>query len=236
MTPELFNGEFRDYLAAAPELDSQMRTYLAAVTGMDTALQRLFDGIRELGIEEDTIIIFTSDNGPETYTISPGRNAGVGSTGWFRMRKRAHYNGGIRAPLIVKWTGTIPENRVDASSEIFACDFLPTLCNLAGIPVPEDFEGHGEDVSDIFLGTAREREKPMFLGYPSGASSGLSYGIIDGGWKLLTNADDTVFELYNLDEDPGETENLAEEHLNTRMDLYFQLTTWRNTLPAGPEE
>src|SRR5690606_22292458 len=117
-----------------------------------------------------------------------------GSPGPFRGRKRSLYEGGVRVPFIVRWPGQIPSKRVDETSVVSAVDFLPTVCRLAGVDLPADYHGDGEDVSDILRGATGARTSPLLwewrfriAGYPVHHSPLLS--IRDGDWKLLLNPD-----------------------------------------------
>ena len=122
-----------------------------------------------LGLATNTLVMFSSDNGPEDIHLTEAGHSGVGSAGPFRGRKRSLYEGGVRVPFIVRWPGKNPAGRVDTTSVVAGVDWLPTVCKLAGIPIPAAHELDGEDVSDIFLGKARGRARRRSCG--NGAST-----------------------------------------------------------------
>jgi N-acetylgalactosamine-6-sulfatase len=99
----------------------------ASVTNLDQQIGRLLTRLGELGLAEKTLILFSSDNGPEDIHIRNAGHSGVGSAGPFRGRKRSLYEGGVRVPFLVRWSGHVPA-RIDDTSVVAACDFMPTLC------------------------------------------------------------------------------------------------------------
>ena len=124
---------------------------------MDRQIGRLLDGLKELGIDDNTLVIFASDNGP--YPHIAGRTNGV------RGCKFSLYEGGIRLPFIVRWPGVTPAGEVDATTVVGAVDMYPTLCRLAGVETPTGVQFDGVDRSDAFKGHAiGEREQPLDVG------------------------------------------------------------------------
>src|SRR6188472_575398 len=122
---------------------------------MDRQIGRLLQAVDDLGLAESTVILFSSDNGPEVIHVSNAGHSGVGSAGPFRGRKRSLYEGGVRVPFLVRWPASVPAGRIDNSSVVAACDFLPTICKLAGATIPQDHSLDGEDIGDILRGTSR---------------------------------------------------------------------------------
>ncbi|MCX7888048.1 MAG: sulfatase-like hydrolase/transferase, partial [Verrucomicrobiae bacterium] len=161
-SPDDFTGWMRDYAAKAKDLTSQMKIFCASLTDLDTQIGRLLDALDELKLADNTIVFYSSDNGPEDYRISNAAYAGVGSTGPLRGRKRSMYEGGIRTFGLLRWPGKVAAGRVDDTSVIGCVDWLPTVCKLAGVNVPASLQLDGEDVSDIWLGKPRQRQKPLF--------------------------------------------------------------------------
>src|SRR5690606_38115949 len=106
--------------------------YYASVAAIDRAFGRLMGKLDEMGLAQNTIVLFSSDNGPEEIFISNAGHSGVGSPGPFRGRKRSLYEGGVRLPGIVRWPGRVPA-RVDSTSVMGAVDYLPTMAKLAGV-------------------------------------------------------------------------------------------------------
>lgn len=232
---DAFKGYMRKYAAEAPKLDAQMKVYAAAVTGMDKAIGRLLDELDRMRLSDDTLVFFTSDNGPEDYHVGNARNAGMGSPGAFRGRKRSIYEGGVRTSCIVRWPGHVPAGRVDEESVITGVDFLPTMCRLAGAEMP-DIKPDGEDVSDMLMGKTRPRRKPILWEWRGGIAGDQTYrppslGIREGNWKLLVNPDGSGAELYDIPKDPPETANLADKHPDVARRLGERVLAWKKALP-----
>jgi N-acetylgalactosamine-6-sulfatase len=211
----------------------------ASVTDLDTQIGRLLAGLERLGLADKTLILFSSDNGPEDIHIRNAGHSGVGSAGPFRGRKRSLYEGGVRVPGIVRWPGHVPAGRIEETAVVAGCDFLPTVCKLAGAAVPPEHALDGEDVSDILLGASRPRTRPLFwnwrfriAGEPFHHSPMLA--IRDGDHKLLMNPDGSRVELYDIPRDPTQLTNLAEIRPEVVERLRGQVLAWYETLPEGP--
>lgn len=234
--PKLFEGWMRDYAADAPDLQSQLKTFCAAVTGMDRAIGRLLDELDKMGLADNTLIFFTSDNGPEDYHVSNAKNAGLGSAGPLRARKRGIYEGGVRTSCIVRWPGHIPAGRVDEDSVITAVDFLPTVCRLAGVEPTDDLALDGEDISDILLDQSRERTRPIFWEWRFKVAGNQDYlapglAVRDGRWKYFTDPEGQRRELYDITKDPSERNNVIADHPDVVQRLHPMLLEWKATLP-----
>jgi N-acetylgalactosamine-6-sulfatase len=213
--------------------------YYATVTNLDAELGRLFAYLHEAGLAENTIILFTSDNGPEDIHVRNAAHSGIGSAGPFRGRKRSLYDGGVRVPFIVRWPGHVPAGRIDETSIVTAVDFLPTLCHIAGVALPENYASDGENVADMLRGESRPRTTPLrwewrfrVAGYPYHHSPILA--VRDGDWKLLLNPDGSRVELYNVPADPMELSNLADQHPDLVERLSQMAIDWQAELPPGP--
>ena len=208
----------------------------------DRQIGRLLDGLRELGAATNTLVLLAGDNGPE-----PSLNRT--RTGGLRGMKWSLYEGGIRTPLIARWPGVIPANRVNTTTVVSAVDFFPTLCALAGVPAPTGVKFDGEDLSAVFQGAKAGRTRPLFWEYgrqpaPAGKSGIRAFpypnepgakspnvAVRDGDWKLLVNADSTGTELYNLATDSNETKNLTATEAATAARLQAAALAWRKSLP-----
>ena len=230
---------YKRFSPAGVPYQGATQIYYAAVTGLDAALGRLFSRLDELGLNENTLVVFTSDNGPEDIHIRNASHSGTGSAGPFRGRKRSLYEGGVRVPFIVRWPNHVPAGRIDEESVLTAVDFLPTLCRLAGVDLPSDYHGDGEDVSDMLRGEPRPRRQPLLWewrfrvhGDPVHHSPILS--IRDGDWKLLMNPDQSRVELYDVPRDRMELKNLADRHPEIVDRLAARVLEWQATLPQGP--
>jgi N-acetylgalactosamine-6-sulfatase len=191
------------------------------------------------GLDKETLVVFSSDNGPEDIHIGNASHAAFGSPGPFRGRKRSLYEGGVRVPGIFRWPGVIPAGRVDSRSVVSAVDFFPTVSAAAGLAAPTGVDG--EDVSDILKGGTRPRKQPLHwewrfnvAGYAVNRSPILS--IRDGDWKLLMNPDRSRVELYHIPNDPMELNNRASENRALTEKLAAKALAWQKNLPPGPSD
>lgn len=231
-----FTDWMHDYAADAKDLKSQMQIFCASLTDLDTQLGRLFDALDTLKLADNTIVFFSSDNGPEDYRISNAANAGVGNPGPLRARKRSMYEGGIRTFGLVRWPGHVAAGRVDESSVVAGVDWLPTVCTLTGAPAPAGLDG--EDVSDIWLGQSRPRNKPLHWEwlYPvagGGDSQPPVLAIRDGNWKCFVNSDGSGAQLYEITKDVSELHDVAAAHPDLVKELTAKALAWQQSLPPS---
>lgn len=241
-TPEQMK-EYSRLRAGGPTFPhaSAAQIFSSSVTDLDTQLGRLFKALDDMKLTDKTLIIFSSDNGPEDIHVQNAGHSGIGSAGPFRGRKRSLYEGGIRVPGIIAWPGHIPAGRIDKQSIVSGVDILPSLCALAGVKIPADHALDGEDMSDTWTGETRPRKHPLMwewrfriAGEPFHHSPELA--IRDGQWKLLMNPDKSRVELYDLNQDLTQLNNVAEHHPDIVERLGSQVTAWAKTLPAGPRD
>ena len=216
-----------------------MQIFYASVTDVDAQVGRLLRRLDELNLANDTIILFSSDTGPEDPHITNASHSGIGSPGPFRGRKRSLYEGGVRVPFIVRWPGHVPAGKVNSTTPITAVDFLPTLSKFAGVPPPTGYRGDGEDVGGVLLGARRQRSRPIFwewrfniAGHTLNQSPMLA--VRDGNWKLLVNPDGSRTELYDIPRDSSELANVAAAQPDVVKRLSAAAIAWQKTLPAGP--
>ncbi len=233
-----FGQWMQKYLGAAKDLKSQMQVFCASLTDLDAQIGRLMGALDEMGITDNTIIFFSSDNGPEDYRIGNAANAGVGSTGPLRARKRSMYEGGIRTFGLLRWPGRVAAGRVDNTSVMSSVDWLPTVCKLAGVNVPDAVQLDGEDMSDIWFGASRPRHKPLYWEWLFMVSGGGQYqpptlAVRDGDWKLFMNHDGSHAELFDIPKDPAETRDVAAEHPEVVNELSAKLSAWVKSLPPS---
>ncbi len=176
----------------------------AMITLMDNDVGRVMKKLVELGIDKNTLVIFTSDNGP--HKEGGAQPDFSNSSGPLRGIKRDLYEGGIRVPMIAWWPGTIKENTTSDHVSAF-WDFLPTACDLAGIDVPTDIDGIS------FLPTLLGKEQPQhnYL-YWEFHERGIKRAFRIGNYKIVQNGIDSPFEIYDLETDLGETKNIADQH------------------------
>ncbi|MEW6305921.1 MAG: sulfatase-like hydrolase/transferase [Verrucomicrobiota bacterium] len=238
-TPEQMQP-FNRFSSRAVEHKSARTIFYASVSDLDAQIGRLMDELAKLGLAENTVIFFSSDNGPEDIFISNAGHSGVGSTGPFRGRKRSLYEGGIRVPFIVHWPGSIPA-RIDDTSVVAGVDFLPTVCKLAGVPFPAGHQSDGEDMSDVLLGKPRARATPLMWEWRFRIAGHLwnvspQLAIREGDWKLYLNPDRTRIELYDIPRDPMQINNAAAKHPDLVARLSEQVLAWQKSLPQGPTD
>ena len=184
---------------------------------MDSDINRIMAVIAELGLDDNTVIMFSSDNGP-------GSEGGADleffdSTGGFRGQKRDLYEGGIRMPMIVRWPGVIsPGQRTDHLSAFW--DILPTFAELAGQSIPDDTDGIS--MLPLLLGRKQQTHESLYWEFHSGAKSAptptvSSQAVRMGNWKAvrrrLTDYHPIEsMELYDIVADPTETNDVAALH------------------------
>jgi arylsulfatase A-like enzyme len=229
-TPWVPSDEQLENQPAGPE---QERKFHAVLTEMDRQIGRLLAEIKRLGLDEQTLVIFTSDNGA-LPTFGGRRN------GKLRGSKLSLYEGGIRLPFIARWPGKVPAGRVDEESVVAAVDMLPTVCKLASATLPSDSKLDGEDASGVLFGRSADRQRPLFweygrndtsFAYPKGRDRSPNLAVRDGRWKLLVNSTGEGSELYDLEADPQETTNLVEKQPDVASRLRESVLTWRKSLP-----
>jgi N-acetylgalactosamine-6-sulfatase len=233
--PEDFNSWMYQYANSAADLNEQMKVYCASMTSLDEAIGILLNYLDETGLTENTLIFYASDNGPEDYHIGDATNAGVGSPGILRGRKRSIYEGGVRVPCIVRWPGHVPAGKI--SDVVWSgVDWLPTLAGITGITLPAEYQTDGEDVSDVFFGSKLEHHESLFWEWKYEVAGNNSYhppqlAIRKGDWKFLCNPDGSRSELYNLKNDPGEYQNLAMQKPEIVDELKSKLLDWKRSIP-----
>ena len=218
---------------------SARQIYYASVTDLDTEIGRLLKRLDELGLAGNTLVLFSSDNGPEDIHVVNAGHSGVGSAGPFRGRKRSLYEGGIRTPLLARWPAAAPAGTVDSTSVVSGVDFLPTICKLAGAEVPASHPPDGEDRGAVLSGAPAPRRKPLFWEWRFRITGHVMHrspmlAMRDGDWKLLMNPDRGRVELYNIARDPRERDNLARAEAQIAGRMAERLLAWRTSLPAGP--
>lgn len=204
-------GELGEYGGLFPERELQGKqkapraVYAAMVSRLDRDIRRLVDLLKEKGIYENTLIVFTSDNGVHA---SDGLDPDFfDSNGPFRGIKRDLYEGGIRTPFVVQWPAVIRAGQVSGHISGF-WDFLPTMCELAGQPIPQGCDGISYLPEISGQGKQKQHDHLYFELHEEGGKQ----AVIRYPWKLLrlriNQPDKTQYELYNLENDEGEENNL----------------------------
>lgn len=195
-------------------LDLPRRLYAAFLSTVDEYIGQLLAKVDALGLREDTLIIFQSDHGHSTEERA---HFGGGSSGPYRGAKFSLFEGGIRVPALVRWPGHIPAGEV-RSQLAHGCDWLPTIAELAGVPLP-DRPLDGLSLASV-IRSSKAPSPHKVVHWQTGRGANAQWAVREGPWKLLGNARDTSTRnapkapklwLSNLDSDLSETRNFAEE-------------------------
>ena len=235
--------------------------YFANVANMDAAVGELLAALDRLGVAENTLVVFTSDNGPETLNRYRTANRSYGTPGPLRGMKLWTTEAGFRVPGIVRWPAQITSGQV-SDEPVSSLDLLPTICALAGADVPSDLKLDGADARAVCDGGRIERHRPLFWVYYN-ALNEQRVALRDGPWKLLARLDGgelpkitnvttataprvrearlTDFSLYRLDRDIAEAHDLAadepervREMAAQMKELYRELTATMHVWPDEP--
>ncbi len=195
-----FQKLYPDALATDPDLAQ----HHGNVTQLDYAFGRLMKALDEQKVTDNTLVAFTSDNGPEGDGLK-GRTRG--STGGLRGRKRAVYEGGIRVPGIIRWPGRVMA-ATESATPVVGSDLFPTVLQIAGVPLPTDRKIDGTTLVPLFANQPIDRKVPLYFRCAI-APGQFKIALRDGDWKILASEKLSDFELYNLAADPHETTDLA---------------------------
>jgi N-acetylgalactosamine-6-sulfatase len=239
------------YMEQFKDLDEQKQVYASVVAEGDEGVGRILRLLKELGIDQKTLVVFSSDNGPEhtrdkeKHWYHNNRKGGlggyfsVGETAGLKGQKRSLFAGGIRVPFIVRWPGRVPAGEIDKTSVITAVDLLPTFLDVAGVELPEGYQADGESVASAFRANGFQRSKPIFWEWKGPNVQPFTWphlGIRDGRWKLITNEELQRTELYDLQGDWAETKDVSANHPEVVQELSARLAEWKSTLPSEPKK
>ena len=180
----------------------EIKSYAAMVALADRDVGRVMQKLKDLGIDDRTLVIFSSDNGANPEFIEP-----LGSTGGLRGHKRMLYEGGTRAPLIVRWPGKIQPGTTSDLLTAFV-DFLPTAAELSGAPAPKGIDGHSIVPTLLGKGQQTQHESLYFEIY----EPYFQQAVRIGDWKGYRLGTKAPLELYDLKADPVEKQNIAAAH------------------------
>ena len=205
---EPYNIDDTSWYDEQGDWSANTKRYAALVTHMDYNIGRLLGTLDALGLRENTLVIFASDNGAAVQAPLKELNCGAGLKG----RKGQLYEGGIRVPLIVNQPGRVPARQID--NLVYFPDFMPTLARIAeGEDVPRTSHlvprnTNGMDISPLFYGKDIDTDsRDLYWEFP-----GKQRAIRSGGWKAVTVKKGAPLELYRIKEDPLEQHNLAAEY------------------------
>lgn len=214
------------YTRLYPNASDYARHYYGCVTALDEQVGRLRAELRALGVAENTLLTFCSDNGPE------GRaGKAPGSTGGLRGRKRDLFEGGVRVPGLIEWPAKIPPG---STTDVPATtsDYLPTILEVLGATLPDDRPIDGVSLAPLFAGEMRERPEPIaFESRKMVALVGNRYKLIGSvaalEGKRPAKPKQAALMLFDLAADPGERRDLAGEHPEVVRRMAEQLRAWR---------
>ncbi len=223
---EHFPTEHKKRLRVERRIIQSDPVYAAMIETLDDNVGRILDTLDELNLAEETLVIFTSDNGGlSTAETSPTCNAPLSEgKGWM-------YEGGTREPLIVRWPGRVPAG-AECAEPITSPDFYPTLLEAAELPLRPEQHVDGESFLTLLQGDTTYRRGPVFWHYPHYGNQGGTPGssVREGDYKLIEFYEDNRLELYNLIDDIGEEHNLAGELAEKAEELHAMLVDWRESI------
>jgi len=203
-------------------------TYAAMMESLDENVGRVLAKLKALGLETNTLVIFTSDNGGlSTSEGTPTSNVP------FRTGKGWPHEGGVRVPLLVKWPGVIRPGSTNATP-VISTDFYPTLLQAAGLPSRPQQHLDGVSLVPVLQGGVLP-ERPLFWHYPHYSNQGgTPHGAMrEGEWKLIEWYEDPRVELFNLRNDPGEHNDLAKQFSERAQAMRTRLESWRKQVNAA---
>ncbi len=210
--------------------------YAAMIASLDDSVGRLAGKLAELGLAERTIIVFTSDNGG--LSVQEGPNTPATSNHPLRAGKGYLHEGGIRVPLMIKWPGVVKPGET-SHTPVISMDLFPTLLAPAGVRLEGPVDG--VDVTPLLKGGSIERDT-LYWHYPHYANQTRSPGAPAGGgpgaairvgdWKLIQHFENGAHELYNLRQDIGEQNNVADRMPERVLELGKRLHDWQNSVKA----
>ena len=216
-------GYIAKYSSSSKNYSMQQIDYYGALSALDDAIGQLRELLVKYNVSDNTMLWFTSDNGPENNT--PGVTAG------FRGRKRSLYEGGIRLPGLIEWPNMITKNRKTAFP-VISSDLLPTACDIVGAPVPSDRPIDGVSILPFIKGDVTTRNSSMKWAYNIGGkfeTKTYQAAISDDQYKLYAmyeNGAMTDTELYDLDKDPYEEVNIKGKMQQVHDKMKTEYEAW----------
>jgi len=216
-TPIQGKQDLVDKYKARQPTDQNNPVYAAMVESVDQAVGKIMTALDGSNLADDTVVIFTSDNGGLMRVTS---NAPL------RAGKGYPYEGGIREPLIVRWPGVVGAGS-ECGEPVSSVDFFPTVCEAAGVKPPSDRAIDGESLMPLLKQTSKLKREAIFWHFPHYRGEIVPYSIIRAGdWKLIKRYEGTTFELFNLRDDLSEERDLSGQLPDKVRELDAQLTTW----------
>jgi arylsulfatase len=175
------------------------------ISSLDKGIGRIVSLLKKLKLEEDTLLIFTSDNGA-TFNTGGYDPEFFKSNGELKGAKASLYEGGIRVPMIARWKGKLSAGVVSDQVSAF-WDFMPTICKTAGIPGPEETDGNS--ILPALCGNTAKQKQHKYLYWEHAKAQ---QAVLYGDWKGVRKRPSSNIELYNLKDDPYEKKDVGNEH------------------------
>jgi len=210
--------------------------YASMVGAVDRSVGEVLRALDELGLSDNTVVCFFSDNGGLS-TLPAGRRQGPTSNLPLRAGKGWLYEGGIREPMIVRAPGTTTPGSV-SDDVVCSMDFYPTLLQLVGLPLQTDRHCDGVSLMPILDGSGRLPERSLYWHYPHYHGSAWTPGAAmrDGRWKLIEFYETDEVELYDMESDRGEQRDVSEQHSARLATMRKKLRTWQEQMQARMPE
>ncbi|MEW6358432.1 MAG: sulfatase [Planctomycetota bacterium] len=210
--------------------------YAAMVECLDASFGQVIAKLDELGLAENTLVIFFSDNGGVGSAENRGLNKGGTTTSNYPLRgmKGMLYEGGIRVPMIARWRGVIKAGTI-CDAPVHGVDLFPTFLEVAGGKNPENQVLDGESLAPLMSGRADHLNRTAIFWWMPGYLPGRqapANAMRAGDWKLIEYFEDGKIELFNLKDDIGETKDLAAEMPDKVKELHAQMKQWRESVGA----
>ncbi len=223
-TPHLPTLTGEEYRLLYNEESVDIQHFYGAVSAMDRQIGRLHDLLQERGLEQDTIWFFTSDNGPEGATQEARTQ---GSTKGLRGRKRSLYEGGIRVPGFLHWPSGIPEPR-EMDMPVSTSDYFPTILDVLQVTSPHSVTPIDGTSLLPYINADREtRNRPIPFEFKD------QLALVDDRFKLYSSDGGRRFELYDIVEDPEETNDVATEYPRIVEQMKLRLMGWQASCKAS---
>jgi len=216
---------------AKPEEPQHNTTYAAMIQSVDESVGRVMKQLDRLGLADNTVVVFMSDNGG--LAVKEGPNTPATSNAPLLAAKGYVYEGGIRVPLIVRWPGAVRPGSV-CSVPVSSVDFYPTMLEIAGVQDDPNHVVDGESVVPLLKEAGGLKRDALYWHYPHYSNQGgLPGGAVrKGDYKLIEFYDDNHLELYNLKDDIGEKNNLAGKMPEKAAELHKMLRSWLREVNA----
>ena len=202
-------------------------TYAAMIEGMDASIGKLLKAIDDQGLEKDTLVIFTSDNGPFAANVKP-----------LRAEKGYLYEGGIRVPMIVRWPGRV-KPATQTATPVITMDIHSTILEVANLKADSSNIPDGISLLPMLKSESKLDRQSIYFHYPNYAfhkENRMASAIRSGDYKLIKFYDDDSVELYNLKKDISESQNIADEMPEKAKQLRADLDAWlKDTNASKPQ-